>query len=187
MSHVFYSVFDCCLLGGFQCCPVTKSEAEALFIRYFQLKEADGGDLSRSSCLLMPELAFCPVGGVVLDVVMRRRLGNTRLLLDDRKVIDFKTFVQFCELLSRRRPLEDKVSILFDACDVKGDGVIPNQGLLIFLKRLHGADLTDAELQRMTDLTMAQFDDDADGCLAPREFSKLCCKFDLEELMSPLP
>lgn len=39
---------------------------------------------------------------------------------------------------------------------------------------MHGTELrTDPEVQRLTNLTMAQFDDSADGCLSPHEFVKV--------------
>ena len=59
--------------------------------------------------------------------------------------------------------LEEKQKITFQIYDIKGDGFISNGNLFNCLKMLVGDNLTDVQIQQISDQTLIAADKDMDG------------------------
>jgi serine/threonine-protein phosphatase 2B regulatory subunit len=79
---------------------------------------------------------------------------------------------------------EDKLKIAFKIYDINNDGVITNGDLFNSLKILVGDNLTDIQIQQITDRTLIAADKDMDGKISYDEFCEYCKDMKIAEMFS---
>ncbi|KAL8219931.1 UNVERIFIED_CONTAM: hypothetical protein K2H54_036398, partial [Gekko kuhli] len=113
--------------------------------------------------------------------------------LPRRKTADFRTFIH---ILAHFRPVEgvvrsesinsrlSKLKFAFQLYDQDQDGKISRDELLQLLRMMIGIQVTDEQLECITDRTIQEADKDRDNAISFEEFSKSVEKLDIEQKMS---
>ncbi|KAJ6663826.1 hypothetical protein lerEdw1_009905 [Lerista edwardsae] len=154
-----------------------------LYERFQALDKAHNGYLSKKDLLGIGELAVNPIGDRVIDAFFR----------DGSETTDFRTFAH---VLAHFRPVEGEVSpesvnsrlsklkFAFQLYDQDKDGKISRLEMMQVLRMMIGIQVTDEQLECITDRTIQEADRDGDNAISFDEFAKSVEKLNIEHKMS---
>ncbi|XP_041090651.1 calcineurin B homologous protein 1-like [Polyodon spathula] len=159
-----------------------------LYSRFHSLDKDDKGLLSRADFQTISELAVNPLGDRIINAFFP----------DGMDLIDFNSFVR---TLACFRPVEEsqkkelnspepinsrtnKLMFAFQLYDQDKDGKISNYELLQILRMMVGVQVTEEQLENITDRTIQEADLDGDNAISFEEFKKSLEKMDVEHLLS---
>ena len=98
--------------------------------------------------------------------------------------ISFFEFVWGLSALTSDSKLEEKQKIAFQIYDKNGDGFISNGDLFNCLKMLVGDNLTDVQIQQLSDKTLITADKDIDDKISYEEFCAFTKDIQIQDLFS---
>uniref|UniRef100_A0A8C7AKK6 Calcineurin like EF-hand protein 2 n=1 Tax=Neovison vison TaxID=452646 RepID=A0A8C7AKK6_NEOVI len=161
-----------------------------LYHRFRALDRNKKGYLSRVDLQQIGALAVNPLGERIIDSFFPD--GNLR--------VDFPGFVR---VLAHFRPVDDddsgmrdpkqpeplnsrmnKLRFVFQLYDLDRDGKISRHEMLQVLRLMVGVQVTEEQLESITDRTVQEADEDGDGAVSFLEFTKSLEKMDIEQKMS---
>jgi serine/threonine-protein phosphatase 2B regulatory subunit len=87
--------------------------------------------------------------------------------------VNFSSFVRTLSLFSDRSPPAAKLRFAFDIYDVDADGFISARDLFHVLRAMCGANVDAAQLETISEATIADADADRDGQLSFAEFEQV--------------
>ncbi|KAJ7303891.1 hypothetical protein JRQ81_011401 [Phrynocephalus forsythii] len=161
----------------------SQANVECLYQRFQVLDKEEKGYLSKSDLEGIGTLAINPIGDRIVGAFFQ----------DGRETADFRTFVQ---VLAHFRPVEEsassegvnsrlsKLQFAFQLYDQDKDGKISRAEMLEVLRMMVGIQVTDEQLESITDRTIQEADKDQDGALSFAEFAKSVEKLNIEQKMS---
>ncbi|KAK6470666.1 calcineurin B homologous protein 2 isoform X1 [Huso huso] len=167
---------------------VSSSHICRLYDRFHALDKDDKGSLNRSDFQNISELAVNPLGDRIINAFFP----------DGMDLIDFNSFVR---ILARFRPVDqnpkkepnapepinsrvNKLKFAFQLYDQDKDGKISKSELLQVLRMMVGVQVTEEQLESITDRTIQEADLDGDDAISFEEFKKSLDKVDIEHKMS---
>ncbi|XP_069342043.1 calcineurin B homologous protein 2 [Eulemur rufifrons] len=157
--------------------------------RFQALDRDNKGYLSRMDLQQIGALAVNPLGDRIID----------SFFPDRSQRVDFSGFVR---VLAHFRPTEEdseirdpnkpeplnsrmnKLRFAFQLYDLDGDGKISWKEMLQVLRLMVGVQVTEEQLESITDRTVQEADEDGDGAVSFLEFAKSLEKMDVEQKMS---
>uniref|UniRef100_A0A8C9AGZ5 Calcineurin like EF-hand protein 2 n=1 Tax=Prolemur simus TaxID=1328070 RepID=A0A8C9AGZ5_PROSS len=158
--------------------------------RFQALDRDKKGYLSRMDLQQIGALAVNPLGDRIID----------SFFPDRSQRVDFSGFVR---VLAHFRPTEEedseirdpkkpeplnsrmnKLRFAFQLYDLDGDGKISWQEMLQVLWLMVGVQVTEEQLESITDRTLQEADEDEDGAVSFLEFAKSLEKMNVEQKMS---
>ncbi|XP_036166412.1 calcineurin B homologous protein 2 [Myotis myotis] len=160
-----------------------------LYHRFRALDSNKKGYLSRVDLQQIGALAVNPLGDRIIDSFFPD--GSLRV-----------EFVDFARVLAHFRPIDDdtgtrdpkepeppnsrmnKLRFAFQLYDLDRDGKISRHEMLQVLRLMVGVQVTEEQLESITDRTVQEADEDGDGAVSFMEFSKSLEKMDIEQKMS---
>ncbi|XP_066494749.1 calcineurin B homologous protein 2-like [Tiliqua scincoides] len=154
-----------------------------LYERFQALDKDEKGYLSKKDLLGIGELAVNPIGDRIIDAFFE----------DGSEATDFRTFAQ---VLAHFRPVEGSVSsdsvnsrlsklkFAFQLYDQDKDGKISRLEMMQVLRMMIGIQVTDEQLECITDRTIQEADKDGDDAISFEEFAKSMEKLNIEQKMS---
>ncbi|XP_062996246.1 calcineurin B homologous protein 2-like [Elgaria multicarinata webbii] len=154
-----------------------------LYQRFQALDKDEKGYLSKDDLEGIGELAVNPIGDRIINVFFQ----------DGRETTDFRTFAR---VLAHFRPVEGPVSsesvnsrlsklkFAFQLYDQDKDGKISRAEMLQVLRMMIGIQVTDEQLECITDRTVQEADKDGDNAISFEEFAKSVEKLNIEQKMS---
>ncbi|XP_060028794.1 calcineurin B homologous protein 2 [Erinaceus europaeus] len=161
-----------------------------LYRRFRTLDQNKKGYLSRTDLEQIGALAVNPLGDRIIDSFFPD--GNLK--------VDFAGFVR---VLAHFRPIEEedtgnqdpkepeplnsrmnKLRFAFQLYDLDRDGKISRQEMLQVLRLMVGVQVTEEQLESITDRTVQEADEDGDGAVSFHEFAKSLEKMNIEQKMS---
>ncbi|KAK1154487.1 hypothetical protein AOXY_G28410 [Acipenser oxyrinchus oxyrinchus] len=159
-----------------------------LYNRFHSLDKDDKGLLNRGDFQNISELAVNPLGDRIIN----------NFFPDGMDLIDFNSFAR---TLARFRPMEEnpkkepdspepinsrtnKLKFAFQLYDQDKDGKISNNELLQVLRMMLGVQVTEEQLDNITDRTIQEADLDGDHAISFKEFKKSLEKMDVENALS---
>lgn len=83
-------------------------------------------------------------------------------------------------MLKRVASTDEKLQFAFQIYDINNDGFISNGELFSVLKMMVGNNLTEPQLQQLVDRTIIKADEDLDGKISFKEFSKMVQTLNIE-------
>uniref|UniRef100_A0A8C0X4B0 EF-hand domain-containing protein n=1 Tax=Castor canadensis TaxID=51338 RepID=A0A8C0X4B0_CASCN len=169
---------------------VSQASLLRLYHRFRALDRNKKGYLSRMDLQQIGALAVNPLGD--------RIIGS--FFPDGSQGVDFAGFVR---VLAHFRPVDDeeignrdpkqpeplnsrmnKLRFAFQLYDLDRDGMISRLELLQVLRLMVGVQVTEEQLESITDRTVQEADEDGDGAVSFLEFTKSLEKMDIEQKMS---
>ncbi|KAF7242273.1 Calcineurin B-likeous protein 2, partial [Varanus komodoensis] len=151
---------------------VSQANLAGLYQRFQALDRDEKGFLSKEDLQGLGELAVNPIGDRIIDAFFP----------DGRETTDFRTFAR---VLAHFRPVEGPVSsnsinsrlsklkFAFQLYDQDKDGKISRGEMLQLLRMMLGLQVTDEQLECITDRTIQEADRDGDGAISFEEFAKV--------------
>eukprot|EP00002_Diphylleia_rotans_P039701 TRINITY_DN9271_c0_g1_i1.p1 TRINITY_DN9271_c0_g1~~TRINITY_DN9271_c0_g1_i1.p1 ORF type:complete len:178 (+),score=50.70 TRINITY_DN9271_c0_g1_i1:69-602(+) len=152
----------------------TADEIHRLYRRFQRLDKDGSSTLSADELLSIPELAMNPLAVCVISKL-------------DRNKSDSITFKQFVLTLSIFNPKEDKmkkIRFAFDVYDDKGDGFIDQDELSLVLRLMVRNNLSEEQIKKIVETTIAEADLDHDGKISFDEFTKVVEASGMESKLS---
>ncbi|XP_060711899.1 calcineurin B homologous protein 2 isoform X1 [Hemiscyllium ocellatum] len=183
--------FSLCLRGfplTVHRCAVTKAHICRLYDRFEELDKNNKGTLSREDFQRIGELAVNPLGDRIINAFFP----------NEKQTLDFRSFIR---ILACFRPTTkdkttdpnapepinsrtNKLRFAFQLYDLDGDGKISREELIQVLRMMLEAQVTDDQLESITDRTIQEADLDGDGAISFEEFRKSLENINLEHKMS---
>ncbi|KAG8513533.1 Calcineurin B homologous protein 2, partial [Galemys pyrenaicus] len=171
--------------------PVSQASLLRLYHRFCALDSNKKGYLSRVDLQQIGALAVNPLGDRIID----------SFFLEGSLKVDF---ADFARVLAHFRPVDDedpgsrdpkqpeplnsrmnKLRFAFRLYDQDRDGKISRQEMLqVVLRLMVGVQVTEEQLESITDRTVQEADEDGDGAVSFLEFAKSLEKMDIEQKMS---
>ncbi|XP_004692119.1 PREDICTED: calcineurin B homologous protein 2 isoform X2 [Condylura cristata] len=161
-----------------------------LYHRFCALDRNKKGYLSRVDLQQIGALAVNPLGDRIIDSFFPE--GSLK--------VDFADFVRVLahfrpvdeEYMGSRDPKEpeplnsrmNKLRFAFRLYDQDRDGKISRQEMLQVLRLMVGVQVTEEQLESITDRTVQEADEDGDGAVSFLEFAKSLEKMNIEQKMS---
>ncbi|XP_008847435.1 calcineurin B homologous protein 2 [Nannospalax galili] len=161
-----------------------------LYGRFQTLDRNKKGFLSRTDLQQIGALAVNPLGDRIID----------SFFLDGSQQVDFAGFAR---VLAHFRPVDEeeaatrdpkdpeplnsrmnKLRFAFQLYDLDRDGKISRNEMLQVLRLMVGVQVTDEQLESITDRTVQEADEDGDGAVSFLEFTKSLEKMNIEQKMS---
>nr|XP_034972756.1 calcineurin B homologous protein 2-like isoform X2 [Zootoca vivipara] len=154
-----------------------------LYQRFQALDKDEKGFLSKDDFEGIGELAVNPIGDRIINAFFP----------DGRETTDFRTFTR---VLAHFRPVEgpgglqnansrlSKLKFAFQLYDQDKDGKISRAEILQVLRMMIGIEVTDEQLESITDRTIQEADKDGDKAISFEEFAKSVEKLNIEQKMS---
>ncbi|XP_054992407.1 calcineurin B homologous protein 2 [Sorex araneus] len=161
-----------------------------LYHRFRALDSNKKGYLSRVDLQQIGALAVNPLGDRIIDSFFRD--GNLK--------VDFRDFAR---VLAHFRPVDEessaardpeqpeplnsrtnKLRFAFQLYDQDRDGKISKHEMLQVLRLMVGVQVTEEQLESITDRTVQEADEDGDGAVSFLEFTKSLEKMNIEQKMS---
>ncbi|XP_048378602.2 calcineurin B homologous protein 2 isoform X2 [Stegostoma tigrinum] len=167
---------------------VTKAHICRLYNRFEELDKSNKGSLSREDFQQIGELAVNPLGDRIINAFFP----------DGKQTLDFRSFIR---ILACFRPTvknkfadpnapepinsrNNKLQFAFQLYDLDRDGKISREELIQVLRMMLEAQVTDDQLESITDRTIQEADLDGDGAISFEEFRKSLENINLEHKMS---
>ncbi|XP_053123430.1 calcineurin B homologous protein 2-like [Hemicordylus capensis] len=154
-----------------------------LYQRFQALDKDEKGYLSKDDLICIGELAVNPIGDRIINAFFK----------DGTEAADFRTFAN---VLAHFRPVEgpgssesvnsrfNKLKFAFQLYDQDKDGKISRAEMLQVLRMMIGIQVTDEQLECITDRTIQEADKDGDDAISFEEFTKSVEKLNIEQKMS---
>lgn len=161
-----------------------------LYHRFQALDREEKGFLSRLDLQQIGALAVNPLGDRIIDSFFPN--GSQRVY-----------FAGFARVLAYFRPIDEddatlrdpkqpeplnsrmnKLRFAFQLYDLDRDGKISRNEMLQVLRLMVGVQVTDEQLESITDRTVQEADEDGDGAVSFLEFAKSLEKMNIEQKMS---
>ncbi|XP_067831243.1 calcineurin B homologous protein 2 isoform X2 [Heptranchias perlo] len=166
----------------------SKAHICRLYDRFQGLDKSERGKLSREDFQRIGELAVNPLGERIINAFFP----------DGNQTLDFRSFIR---VLACFRPMNkdrsadptapepinsrsNKLRFAFQLYDQDRDGKISREELLEVLRMMLEAQVTDDQLESITDRTIQEADLDGDGAISFEEFRKSLENVNLEHKMS---
>ncbi|XP_041035339.1 calcineurin B homologous protein 2 [Carcharodon carcharias] len=166
----------------------SKAHICRLYDRFEELDKSNSGELSREDFQRIGELAVNPLG----DRIINAFFPNAK------QTLDFRSFVRI--LATFRPTVKDKLAnpnapepinsrtnklrFAFQLYDQDRDGKISREELIQVLRMMLEAQVTNDQLESITDRTIQEADLDGDGAISFEEFRKSLENINLEHKMS---
>ncbi|XP_078097761.1 calcineurin B homologous protein 2 [Mustelus asterias] len=166
----------------------SKAHIGRLYGRYEELDKSNRGKLTREDFQRIGELAVNPLGDRIINAFFP----------DEKQSLDFRSFVR---ILACFRPTvkekfadpnapepinsrSNKLRFAFQLYDQDKDGKISREELIQVLRMMLEAQVTEDQLESITDRTIQEADMDGDGAISFEEFRKSLENINLEHKMS---
>ncbi|XP_067875261.1 calcineurin B homologous protein 2 [Heterodontus francisci] len=166
----------------------SKAHIGRLYDRFEELDKSKKGKLSREDFQRIGELAVNPLGDRIIGAFFP----------DDKQSLDFRSFIRI--LACFRPTVKDKLAdpnapepinsrtnklrFAFQLYDLDRDGKISREELIQVLRMMLEAQVTEDQLESITDRTIQEADLDGDGAISFEEFRKSLENINLEHKMS---
>lgn len=142
--------------------PFTKDELRRLHKRFKKIDRDSSGALSIAEFMKLPGIKENPLAHRVINIFDTDKDGE----------VDFNEFIGGMSIFSTKSDVTQKLKFAFQVYDVDRDGFISNGDLFRILKMMVEDNLKDYQLQQLVDKTIIYFDNDNDGKLSFKEFTK---------------
>ena len=174
-----------------------KNELKILYKNYMSMDKNKNGIIEFEEFFDVPELKNNPIknkNGIIefeefFDVPELKNNPIVQRILhvfdknNDGK-ISYYEFIWGLSALTNDASIEEKQKIAFDIYDINKDGYISNGDLFNTTKILVGENLTDIQIQQLTDRTILRADKDLDGMLSYEEFCSFTKNMKIQNLFS---
>ena len=151
-----------------------KKELNILYNNFMSMDSNKNGLVEPDEFFDVPELKDNPIVQRIINVFDKNGDGK----------ISFYEFVWGLSALTNDAKLEEKQKIAFQIYDMNGDGFISNGDLFNSLKMLVGDNLTDVQIQQISDKTLIAADKDMDGKISYEEFCAYTKNIQIQDLFS---
>ena len=151
-----------------------RRELNILYKNFMSMDANKNGLVEPDEFFDVPELKDNPIVQRIINVFDKNGDGK----------ISFYEFVWGLSALTSDAKLEEKQKIAFQIYDMNGDGVISNGDLFNCLKMLEGDNLTDIQIQQLSDKTMIAADKDMDGKISYGEFCAFTKDIKIQDFFS---
>jgi serine/threonine-protein phosphatase 2B regulatory subunit len=151
-----------------------KNELKILYKNYMSMDKNKNGIIEFEEFFDVPELKNNPIVQRILHVFDKNNDGK----------ISYYEFIWGLSALTNDASIEEKQKIAFDIYDINKDGYISNGDLFNTTKILVGENLTDIQIQQLTDRTILRADKDLDGMLSYEEFCSFTKNMKIQDLFS---
>lgn len=166
----------------------SKGHVCRLYDRFVSLDKEEKGFLSKSDFQNIGGLAVNPLGERIINAFFP----------DGNEAVDFRTFVR---ILAIFRPIENeknkdpnapepvnsranKLKFAFQLYDQDNDGKITKKELLQVLRMMVGVQVTEEQLENITERTIQEADLDGDNTISFKEYAMSLEKVNIEHKMS---
>ncbi|XP_043918835.1 calcineurin B homologous protein 2-like [Protopterus annectens] len=166
----------------------SKGHVSRLYDRFASLDKDEKGFLSKSDFQNIGGLAVNPLGERIINAFFP----------DGNEAVDFRTFVR---ILAIFRPIENeknkdpsapesvnsrsnKLKFAFQLYDQDNDGKITKKELLQVLRMMVGVQVTEEQLENITERTIQEADLDGDNAISFKEYAMSLEKVNIEHKMS---
>ena len=151
-----------------------KKELNILYNNFMSMDSNKNGLVEPDEFFDVPELKDNPIVTRIIKVFDKNADGK----------ISFYEFVWGLSALTSDAKLDEKQKIAFQIYDMNGDGFISNGDLFNCLKMLVGDNLTDVQIQQISDKTLIAADKDMDGKITYEEFCAYTKDIQIQDLFS---
>jgi serine/threonine-protein phosphatase 2B regulatory subunit len=151
-----------------------KKELKILYKNFISMDANKNGLIEPDEFFDVPELKDNPIVQRIIHVFDKNGDGK----------ISFYEFVWGLSALTSDAKLEEKQKIAFQIYDINNDGYLSNGDLFNSLKMLVGDNLTDIQIQQLSDRTLIAADKDLDGKISYEEFCNFTKDIKIQDLFS---
>jgi serine/threonine-protein phosphatase 2B regulatory subunit len=151
-----------------------KNELKILYKNFISMDANKNGLIEPDEFFDVPELKDNPIVQRIINVFDKNGDGK----------ISFYEFVWGLSALTSDAKLEEKQKIAFQIYDINNDGYLSNGDLFKSLKMLVGDNLTDIQIQQLSDRTLIAADKDLDGKISYEEFCNFTKDIKIQDLFS---
>jgi serine/threonine-protein phosphatase 2B regulatory subunit len=151
-----------------------KKELKILYKNFISMDANKNGLIEPDEFFDVPELKDNPIVQRIINVFDKNGDGK----------ISFYEFVWGLSALTGDAKLEEKQKIAFQIYDINNDGYLSNGDLFNSLKMLVGDNLTDIQIQQLSDRTLIAADKDLDGKISYEEFCNFTKDIKIQDLFS---
>ena len=151
-----------------------KKELKILYRNFISMDANKNGFIEPEEFFDVPELRDNPIVQRIINVFDKNGDGK----------ISFYEFVWGLSALTNNANLEEKTKFAFQFYDMNGDGYLSNGDLFNCLKMLVGDNLTDIQIQQLSDRTLIAADKDLDGKISYEEFCNFVKDVQIQDLFS---
>jgi len=151
-----------------------KKELKILYKNFISMDANKNGLIEPDEFFDVPELKDNPIVQRIINVFDKNGDGK----------ISFYEFVWGLSALTSDAKLEEKQRIAFQIYDINNDGYLSNGDLFKSLKMLVGENLTDIQIQQLSDRTLIAADKDLDGKISYEEFCNFTKDIKIQDLFS---
>jgi len=151
-----------------------KKELKILYKNFISMDANKNGLIEPDEFFDVPELKDNPIVQRIINVFDKNGDGK----------ISFYEFVWGLSALTSDAKLEEKQKIAFQIYDINNDGYLSNGDLFNSLKMLVGENLTDIQIQQLSDRTLIAADKDLDGKISYEEFCNFTKDIKIQDLFS---
>ena len=151
-----------------------KKELKILYRNFISMDANKNGLIEPDEFFDVPELKDNPIVQRIIHVFDKNGDGK----------ISFYEFVWGLSALTSDAKLEEKQKIAFQIYDMNNDGYLSNGDLFHCLKMLVGDNLTDIQIQQLSDRTLIAADKDLDGKISYEEFCNFTKDIKIQDLFS---
>ena len=151
-----------------------KNELKILYKNFISMDANKNGLIEPDEFFDVPELKDNPIVQRIINVFDKNGDGK----------ISFYEFVWGLSALTSDAKLEEKQKIAFQIYDINNDGYLSNGDLFNSLKMLVGENLTDIQIQQLSDRTLIAADKDLDGKISYEEFCNFTKDIKIQDLFS---
>ena len=151
-----------------------KKELKILYKNFISMDANKNGLIEPDEFFDVPELKDNPIVQRIINVFDKNGDGK----------ISFYEFVWGLSALTSDAKLEEKQKIAFQIYDINNDGYLSNGDLFNSLKMLVGENLTDIQIQQLSDRTLIAADKDLDGKISYEDFCNFTKDIKIQDLFS---
>lgn len=152
----------------------TKKELNIIYQNFLKMDSNKNGLIEPDEFFDFPELKDNPIVNRIISVFDKNGDGK----------ISFYELVCGLNVLTNESDLKTKLNFAFQFYDMNNDGYISNGDLFNCLKVLVGDNLTDIQIQQLTDRTIIEADQDSDGKIGYEEFCAYVKDIKIQEFFS---
>ena len=151
-----------------------KNELKILYKNFISMDANKNGLIEPDEFFDVPELKDNPIVQRIINVFDKNGDGK----------ISFYEFVWGLSALTSDAKLEEKQKIAFQIYDINNDGYLSNGDLFNSLKMLVGDNLTDIQIQQLSDRTLITADKDLDAKTSYEDFCNFTKDIKIQDLFS---
>lgn len=151
-----------------------KKELNILYKNFISMDANKNGLIEPDEFFDVPELRDNPIVNRIINIFDKNGDGK----------ISFYELVWGLNILTNNANLENKLKFAFQFYDMNNDGYLSNGDLFNCLKMLVGENLTNIQIQQLTDRTLIAADKDLDGKICFDEFCSFVRDIQIQQLFS---